>query len=231
MEKPKDSSPLTRETFRFLRDLSRNNRKEWMDENRDRYQQQLVAPMRALLDALTPAVLDLGGYVITGRTGVNFSRINRDIRFAKDKTPYHTRLYLTFPDSPDGEGSQLYVGVSPEVVTAGFRIYGGSHFKQSPLAQYAQARARASPQWLAKQKARLARKYQSYWHSLDRGAWVKTAGWPRSEQEWKRVRAWIVRRATKPSAATRRGFVKQVARVFRDLTPLARFCSSPRWRA
>jgi len=30
-------SIVTSETFRFFRDLSRNNRTEWMDSNRDRY--------------------------------------------------------------------------------------------------------------------------------------------------------------------------------------------------
>src|SRR6266480_4394430 len=78
---------FTRETFQFFRDLSRHNCKEWMDANRDRYQAALVQPFRRLLEELAPAALELDSrFDTSGRTGANFSRINRDIRFAKDKT-------------------------------------------------------------------------------------------------------------------------------------------------
>src|SRR5580704_16793804 len=86
---------LTRETYRFFRDLSRNNRTEWMESNRDRYKQCVVEPLRALCEELAPAVLKLDAqFETSGRTGANLSRINRDIRFAKDKTPYRTGTYV-----------------------------------------------------------------------------------------------------------------------------------------
>ena len=227
----KSQSPLTPDTFRFFRELSRHNYKDWMDTHRERYRQQLVEPMRALLDALAPAVLDLdAGFVINGKTGTNFSRINRDIRFARDKTPYHTRMYLMFPDSPSGEGAQLYVGVAAGVVTAGFRIYGGSNLKNSPLGRLGAQRALTHPAWLAKQRKRLGRKYESYWHSMEKGEWTKNPGWPATPEQWKKLRAWIVRRAMKPSAATRAAFLTEVARVFKDVAPLARFASSTHWK-
>ena len=88
---------LSAETFRFFRDLGRNNSKAWMDENRDRYKQHVVEPFRRLLDALALGAQKLHpGFCISGRTGENFSRINRDIRFANDKTPYYTHMYLCF---------------------------------------------------------------------------------------------------------------------------------------
>ena len=225
-------SPLTRETFGFFAALARNNRKEWMDANRERYQECVVAPMRALLESLTPAIRELDvGLVITGRTNENFSRINRDIRFAKDKTPYHTRIYLKVPDSAEGDGAELYVGVNREVVTAGFRIYGGSKIKESPLFKLGIQRALAHPEWVAGQKKRLGKKYESYWHSMGHGEWTKNAGWPGTAEEWSGVRAWIVRRVMKPSGAMKAGFVRDVGRVFRDLYPLARFASGKEWKA
>ncbi len=123
---PPHKALFTAETLRFFRELGRNNRKEWMDENRGRYQEHIVQPFRALLEELTPAVHKLdAGFDVSGRTGTNFSRINRDIRFAKDKSPYRTQMYLMFP-GPGGkgwQGGQLYVGISTDTVTAGFRIY------------------------------------------------------------------------------------------------------------
>ncbi len=78
---------FARETFQFFKDLARHNRKEWMDANRERYQTAMVQPFRRFLEEMAPAVLELDSrFDTSGRTGPNFSRINRDIRFAKDKT-------------------------------------------------------------------------------------------------------------------------------------------------
>src|SRR5882762_5889324 len=98
------SVTITPATLRFFRDLGRNNRKEWMDANRERYRSDVVEPFRALLAALAAAVLKLNpDFDTSGRTGTNFSRINRDIRFARDKTPYRPQMYLTFPDPAAAE--------------------------------------------------------------------------------------------------------------------------------
>ncbi len=72
---------FSKETFQFFRELGNNNRKAWMDENRARYQSAVVQPFRRLLEELATPVLKLNGQFDTsGRTGANFSRINRDIR-------------------------------------------------------------------------------------------------------------------------------------------------------
>ena len=60
-----DKAIFSRETFRFFRDLEKNNRKEWMHENRDRYEAHIVAPFRRLLEALTPAVKKLNPASLT----------------------------------------------------------------------------------------------------------------------------------------------------------------------
>jgi uncharacterized protein (TIGR02453 family) len=230
-ERQGKTSILTPETFRFFSELEQNNRKDWMDASRDRYQQHVVGPLRDLLEALTPAALALdGGFVVTGRTGVNFSRINRDIRFAKDKTPYNPRMYLLFPDSLEANGAQLYVGITAKTVTSGFRIYGDSKAKDAPLYEFGRKRGIANPKWIAAQKKRLGTKYQSYWHAMEKGEWTKHEGWPTKPEEWKIVRAWIVRRKMTPAAAMRSNFVAEVGRVFRDVAPLCAFASSPKWK-
>jgi uncharacterized protein (TIGR02453 family) len=224
---PDANSPITRETFRFFRDLARNNRTEWMEANRDRYKQAVVQPLRALCEELTPDVLRLNPHFdCCGRSGANFSRINRDTRFANDKTPYRAHMYLKFAVSFAGEGEtgQLYAGFTANAVTAGFRIYCGSKYKESALAQIAAPHLQASPRWLAQQKKRLGRRYESYWYSTEKGEWTQHAGWPPSEN-WKKVKAWIVRRKLSTAAATRAAFTRDLSKVFRELYPLLRFTS------
>ena len=223
-----NSKPIiTRETFRFFRDLARNNRTEWMEANRERYKEYVVQPLRTLCEELTPDVLRLNPcFDCRGRTGANFSRINRDTRFANDKTPYRAQMYLKFavPFAGEGETGQLYAGFSAGAVTAGFRIYSGSKRKESALAQVAGPRLDANPRWLAQQKKRLSRRYESYWYRTEKGEWTKHFGWPASEN-WKKVQAWIVRRKLSPAAAMRTSFPSDLSKVFRELYPVLR-CTS-----
>lgn len=226
---PNKDGIFAADTFRFFRELARNNHKAWMDENRDRYRAAVVEPFRALLDRLAPAVRKLNAQFDTsGRTGVNFSRINRDIRFAADKSPYRAQMYLKFSAEGAQQDGQLYVGVSADAVTTGFRIYYES--RESRLARVAIPRAREHEPWLARQAHRLAKNYESYWYTSERGEWTKHNGWPTEPADWKRLKGWIVRRKLRPSAATHPQFVPEVGKVFRELYPLYRFTSSPAWK-
>jgi hypothetical protein len=177
---------FSRDIFQFFRDLARHNQKTWMDANRERYQECVVRPFRRLLEATSPAVLALDSRIDTAaRGGRNVSRINRDIRFAKDKTPYKAHMYLKFcaPFPGDGETGELYAGVSAKSVTAGFRIYAGSKYKESALAVLASPRFIAEPSWAARQRKRLGRRYESYWYAVEKGEWTQQSGFSRRLEE------------------------------------------------
>lgn len=221
---------FTKDTFEFFRDLGKHNKLVWMDANRERYRETVVQPFRRLLEELTPAVLDLDErFDVSGRSGANFSRINRDIRFAKDKTLYKTQMYLKFSFHAKGnrEKGQVYVGLSTETVTAGFRIYSGPKRKESTLALIAEPRVNANPKWVTQQKKRLGKKYDSYWYSTIKGEWTKHEGWPTEVENWKKLQGWIVRRKLKPSAAIKADFPRELAKVFREVYPLLKFTSVP----
>lgn len=229
---PSNEAILTTETFRFFRDLGRNNSKPWMDENRERYKQHIVEPLRRLLDVLTPAVQKLHpGFCFSGRTGENFSRINRDIRFANDKTPYYTHmyLYLSCADAQEHPGGQLYVGVSAQAATIGFRIY--HEGRDSAIACICRPRAMENIDWLARQQKRLGRKFEGYWYATERGEWTKHPGWPLDARQWKKAKGWILRRKLRPSAALRPAFRREVEKTFRALFPLYCFSCLQNWKS
>jgi uncharacterized protein (TIGR02453 family) len=218
---------FSREIFQFFRELGRHNKKVWMDANRERYQESVVLPFRRLCEELSPAVLKLDPrFDAMGRRGANFSRINRDIRFAKDKTPYRTQMYLKFSVSLSSEttSGQLYTGISAQTVTAGFRIYAAPKRKESSIALVAEPRIAENPKWLARQKKRLGKKYESYWYAAVKGDWVQNDGWP-TAADWPKLQGWIVRKKLPPTAAIRASFPTDVAKIFRDLYPLLKFAS------
>ena len=219
---------LPRETFGFFGDLARHNSKAWMDAHRDRYKAQVVEPFRALFEALAPAALRLNPrIVLSGKTGDNFSRINRDIRFSKDKTPYRPQMYLYFSE-PDGITGQFYIGAAQDSLTLGFRVYGME--KTSPLVRVGRARGAANTKWIARQRSRLGHRYQSYWYSTEKGEWTKHPGWPLDAENWPKLEGWIVRRKLPIGAAARPGFERAVAKVFHETHPLHLFIASANWK-
>lgn len=218
---------FNKEIYRFFAELAKHNKKSWMDANRERYQATVCKPFRRLLEELSPELLKLdANFDVAARGGGNFSRINRDIRFAKDKTPYRAQMYLkvAVPSPGEMEGGELYVGVSAESVTAGFRIYAMPKRKQSPIALIAEPKLAANPRLLAQQKQRLGRKYDSYWYSTEKGEWTKHDGWP-TVQDWAKLQGWIVRKKLAKPALTRASFAADAAKIFRDLYPLLKFTS------
>lgn len=218
---------FSKATFQFFRQLGKHNKKTWMDANRDRYREAVVKPFRAFLEELSPVLLELdANFDVAARNGGNFSRINRDIRFAKDKTPYRAHMYLKVGvPSPGGlEGGELYVGVAADTVTVGFRIYAMPKRKHSPIALLAEPRLAENPRLLGRHKQRLSRKYESYWYEIVKREWTKRGGWP-GREDWGKLEGWIVRRKLSPAAAVREGFPGEVAKSFRELYPLLKFTS------
>ncbi len=217
---------FTKDTFAFLRDLKKHNKKVWMDGNRERYQRVVVQPFRHLLEETSQSVLAIDErFDVGGRK--NFSRINRDIRFAKDKTPYRAQMYLKFcvPIHGQHDHGELYLGLSTDTVSVGFRIYSGPKRKESVLTLVAAPRLAENPDWVLNRKKKLGKKYESYWYATQKGNWTKQAGWPTEPEDWKRMRGWIVRKKLKPSAALKIELPRELCRAFRELYPLLHFTS------
>jgi uncharacterized protein (TIGR02453 family) len=212
-------NPLRPATFAFLRELARNNQKAWMDANRERYQADVVAPLRGLVKALRPVLSALDPALETsGRFGTNLSRINRDTRFAKDKAPYRTRVYVTFSRQGARDGAQYFIGVGDDV-SFGFRCHGGA--RHSILRTIGPVRASDNPEFLQEARKRLERRYDCYWYRG--GSWTKVAGFPARPEDWGALLGIVVRRRLSARDAVRPGFVKATAKAFADLYPLFRF--------
>jgi len=135
-------------------------------------------------------------------------------------------MYLKFRVPLPGEmkSGQLYIGISADTVTVGFRIYAEPKRKLSSIALVAEPRIAQNPKWLAQQKKRLNKKYDSYWYKAIKGEWIKNDGWP-TAADWPKLQAWIVRKKLLPTAATRATFSSDVAKIFREVYPLLKFTS------
>jgi uncharacterized protein (TIGR02453 family) len=84
-------------TFRFLRDLERNNDKAWFEAHRSTYEDDVLEPGMAFIEAIGPLLVKFSpGVRAEPKVGGSMMRIHRDIRFSKDKRPYKNHLDMMF---------------------------------------------------------------------------------------------------------------------------------------
>lgn len=90
----------------FLKALDFHQNREWFHENRDLFEKELREPLGDLVETLTER-FGAAGLGLRGDRKKSLFRINRDVRFSKDKKPYNTHVSAIL--SPDGTKSDLGV--------------------------------------------------------------------------------------------------------------------------
>ena len=119
----------------FFIELAANNHKEWFDDNRKRYEQKVKDPFKYFVQSLIEEIRkDDASVQIEAKDAI--FRINRDIRFSKDKTPYkmNRSAVISAKGRKDHSIPGFYVSMGPEKLTYG----GGSYYL--PTAELAKVR-------------------------------------------------------------------------------------------
>ena len=130
----------------FFRDLTVSNDKAWFQDNKPTYEVEVVRPM-ALLVTEVAAELARRGVPLTGDVKTSLFRINRDVRFSNDKSPYKTHAGAVW--SRDGikmSPGVLYFHFDPE----GAFVAAGFYVPEPPLlAKLRNAQVRRTDEFLA----------------------------------------------------------------------------------
>ena len=109
--------------LQFFIDLAPNNNKDWFDLNRKRYERSVKEPFRRFVQDVINEI---------GSSDERFKgleakdcifRINRDIRFSSDKSPY--KMMVSAVVAPEGKKSKAVNGVYFEFGPEHVRVYGG----------------------------------------------------------------------------------------------------------
>ena len=105
------------ETFRgfgrgaltFLRQLKKNNRREWFQANKETYDNEVLAPLRLFVEEVDVRFGTLAPEFV-GDPKRSIFRIYRDVRFSKDKSPYktHAACWFKHQNSSEGVGSETH---------------------------------------------------------------------------------------------------------------------------
>ena len=107
---------LVPQARQFLSELSDNNTREWFTAHKARYEAELKQPALALLDIVSADLEKL----TRSHVSTKLFRPYRDVRFSKDKTPYHTHLHMLWTAG----GIGWFCGIAPDYFSAGAGVFG-----------------------------------------------------------------------------------------------------------
>lgn len=92
MDQPITFNGFPGEGIRFLNDLQAHNNRDWFNEYKSIYKEQLEAPAKAFAAEIALSLT----HITRSPMAHKVFRIYRDVRFSKDKTPYNTHVHLSF---------------------------------------------------------------------------------------------------------------------------------------
>lgn len=118
---------FTRRSFAFLKDLADNNNRDWFQENKDRYENDLKAPALHFVADFAPHLKKISPHFRADPrpSGGSMFRIYRDTRFSKDKSPYKTYTGLQFrhDSAKDAHCPGFYLHLEPGEFFVGAGIW------------------------------------------------------------------------------------------------------------
>lgn len=211
-------------TIRFLKDLKKNNNKAWFDKNRKAFEDA-----KADFAAFIQQVIDLHGKKDPGiKTLVAkdcMFRINRDVRFSKDKSPYKTNF-----------GASINKGGKKAMNSAGYYFHlepgacfiGGGLYAPMPE-ELRKVRQEIDYNFADFKKLIGAKKFKAVYGDLDKSAEYMLSRVPKGYEadnpaaEYLRLKSFIAIINISDADLSSKELVKKTAAAFEALQPVIGF--------
>ncbi len=111
------------ETLEFLRELKKNNNRDWFKENKSRYEEQVLDVALHFIQSMQDPLREITPHftAIPKRMGGSLMRVYRDTRFSKNKLPYKTNIGIQFrhEQAKNVHSPGYYVHIEPDEVFLG----------------------------------------------------------------------------------------------------------------
>lgn len=215
---------LKNSTIKFLKDLKKNNNKAWFDKNRKVYEEA-----KADFAAFIQQVIDLHGkkdesiHTLVAKDCM--FRINRDIRFSKDKSPYKTNF-----------GASINKGGKKAMNTAGYYFHlepgacfiGGGLYAPMPE-ELRKVRQEIDYNFAEFKKIIGSKKFKSVYGDLDKSAEYLLSRVPKGYEadnpaaEYLRMKSFIAIINISDADLTSKELVKKTAAAYAALQPVIEF--------
>ena len=209
--------------FQFLKQLARNNNRAWFQENKPRYEKNVLEPALAFVRAFRPRLAKISEYftAIDRRSGGSLMRVYRDTRFHGADEPYKTNVGIQFRHTfgRDVHAPSFYVHLEPG---ACFLAAGLWRPESNVLRQVREAIVEDSARW---RRVRNDKKFQAFFY-LDGDSLKKCPlGFPADHpyiEDLRRTDFTLVANLD-DSATLQKTFIDHVTQAFSAARPFMRF--------
>ncbi|MEM1396621.1 MAG: DUF2461 domain-containing protein [Pseudomonadota bacterium] len=215
---------LPTDYFRFFRELSENNNREWFEDNKPRFRATVQEPLAALVEAVGPKLKSVSKHFVADPrlNGGSVFRIYRDVRFSKDKSPYklHGAIQFRHARGKDAHAPGFYVHLAPGEVFYG----GGVWTPPAPaLLKIREAIRDNAPAW---QKATQSKLFLKNFRELRGDSLSRPPkGFLKDDpmiEDLKRKSFFVMKEGTEASAK-KKAFVDDIGSAFHQSSPLMAF--------
>lgn len=210
-------------TIKFLKDLKKNNNKPWFDEHRSQYE-----AAKKNFEGFIQAVIDKHSKhdpLIAEQTAKSsMFRINRDVRFARDKSPYKSNLGASINR---GGKKSIYAGYYFHL-EPGESFVGGGLWMPAP-AEMKKVRQEIDYCYDEFNKIVTSKKFKGVYDKLYAGDDVSLTRVPQGFEkdnpagEYLKLKSWLAMTNIKDTDLTSGDLVKKVTNAFEALQPLLVF--------
>ncbi|MBA2250077.1 MAG: DUF2461 domain-containing protein [Chitinophagaceae bacterium] len=211
-------------TTRFLRSLAKNNNKTWFDKNRETYlsaKSDFENMVSAIIQNTGKFDADINELAIKNCT----FRINRDIRFSKDKTPYKVNMGASFNR---GGKKSIFAGYYFHLEPGGKSFCGGGLWMPSP-ADLKNIRQEIDYGFDEFRNIILNKKFISQFGELQNTSDIKLVNIPKGYDklnvavEYLKLKSILALKPLADSVILSPHLLKQVTQSFEALMPLVKF--------
>jgi len=215
-------SHFTPDFIQFLRELPANNNREWFLENKKRYEKSVKIPFEQFISEFIEELEKEDNRLKDISAKECIFRINRDVRFSKDKSPY--KIQVSALISPTGRKSVHGFGIYIELSGEHVRLYGGAYMPSSEFLQKIREKIYENPKQL--EELVTDKKFKENFGEI-RGEQNKRIKKPFSEIVEKHPlilnKSFYYFKEYEPEIVLEKDFVKQLIKDFKIIQPLNRF--------
>jgi uncharacterized protein (TIGR02453 family) len=216
---------LQTSTLKFLKDLKKNNNKPWFDKNRKQYE-TTKADFHTFLEELIRAIASFDKPIRNLAPKDCTFRINRDVRFSKDKSPYKSNIAGYFnKGGKKSNGAGYYLHIEPGKSFAA----GGMWMPLPPdLAKIRQEIDYSFDQWKKVIGNTSFKKLFSEGVKSDDTLMRPPKGYDENNPaiEYLKMKSFIISRPFTDAEVQNKIFLKDVAKTFRAMKPLIDFLNT-----
>jgi uncharacterized protein (TIGR02453 family) len=211
-------------TLKFLSGLKKNNNKPWFDANRKAYE-TAKADFAGLVEAVITAAAKFDPSIGHLKAKECMFRINRDVRFSKDKSPYKTNMGASF--NKGGKkiaGAGYYFHCEPG---GNNFIAGGIYMPMPP--DLAKVRQEVDYNWKDFKKILSAKPFKDCFGDLEKTGDMTLSRPPKGYEaenpaiEYIKLKSFIATSKLSDAEMISKDLVKTITKYFKAALPLVEF--------